>query len=132
MFSIRCRRLPAWVALLSLLEDFADTWDDEEAQPRRPDDEVYVRERWRCATPGCTSRRNLEDHHLRYRSRGGGHEMANRICLCRFHHQRGEHGGLASCVGPAPLGVVWRLGRLDPARLESAPTWYRNERRIAG
>ena len=95
--------------------------------PRRPGDEIYIRDGWRCTAPGCTSRRNLEDHHIRYRSRGGDDDPANRICLCRFHHQRGEHGGLASCRGRAPTGVVWRLGRKD-----AAPTWYRNERRIAG
>lgn len=125
MFSIRCRRVPAWVGLLALLEDFAATWDCEDALPRRPGDEIYVRDGWRCAAPGCTSRRNLEDHHLHYRSRGGGDDAANRLCLCRFHHQRGEHGGLASCRGKAPTGVVWRLGRRD-----SAPAWYRNERLI--
>jgi hypothetical protein len=44
---------------------------------------------------------------------------------CRFHHQRGEHGGLASCTGVAPLGLLWRLGR------EGLAEWYRNERRLA-
>ena len=125
MFSIRCRRVPTWVGLLSLIEDFVDMWDDEDAMPRRPGDEIYVRDGWRCAAPGCTSRRNLEDHHLRYRSRGGDDDPANRVCLCRFHHQRGEHGGLASCRGQAPIGVLWRLGRRE------TPAWYRNERRLA-
>jgi hypothetical protein len=134
MFSIRCRRLPAWVGLLSLIEEFVDTWDDEAGMPRRPGDEIYIRDGWRCMAPGCTSRRNLESHHLRYRSRGGGDDSPNRICLCQFHHQRGEHGGLASCRGHAPIGVVWRLGRQDTsgcAPAGSAPAWYRNERRIA-
>ena len=136
MFSIRCRRVPAWVGLLALIEDFVDTWDDDRGMPRRPGDEIYVRDGWRCAAPGCTSRRNLEDHHLRYRSRGGDDDPANRICLCRFHHQRGEHGGLASCRGLAPVGVVWRLGRQgnsgQGASAQAASAWYRNERRIAG
>jgi hypothetical protein len=127
MFSIRCRRVPAWVGLLSLLEDFVATWDCGGAMPRRPGDEIYVRDGWRCTAPGCTSRRHLEDHHLRYRSQGGGDDLANRVCLCRFHHQRGEHGGLASCRGNAPTGVVWRLGRRD-----GAPAFYRNERLISG
>ncbi len=125
MFSIRCRRLPAWVGLLALLEEFVDTWDDERRMPRRPGDEIYVRDGWRCAAPGCTSRRNLEDHHVRYRSRGGDDDPANRICLCRFHHQRGEHGGLASCRGRAPTGLLWRLGRRGPGEV-----WYRNERQV--
>jgi hypothetical protein len=124
-FSIRCRRVPSWVGLLALLEDFVATWDVDERSPGRRGDEVYSREGWRCAAPGCTSRRNLEDHHLVYRSRGGGGELGNRVCLCRFHHQRGEHGGLASCRGTAPLDVVWRLGRSGMAG------WYRNEIRLA-
>ncbi|ANM28815.1 hypothetical protein ABI59_03130 [Acidobacteria bacterium Mor1] len=124
-FTSRCRRVPAWVGLLAMLEDFSATWDRRQgAKPRA--EAIYVRDGWRCAAPGCTSRRNLEDHHVQYRSRGGDpSDPANRICLCRFHHQRGEHGGLARCRGRAPLGLLWRLGRKDLA------SWYRNERRLA-
>ena len=46
-----------------------------------------------------------------YRSQGGSNAVSNRTCLCRFHHQRGEHGDLASCRGEAPLGLHWRLGK---------------------
>jgi len=109
-FSIRCRRIPAWAGLLALIEDFVATWDPDERADDVPDDPVLVRDGWRCAAPGCSSRRNLEMHHVLYRSRGGGDEEWNRVCLCRFHHQRGEHGGLARCVGRAPLGLTWRLG----------------------
>ncbi len=111
MFSIRCRRSPAWVGLLALLEEFVQTWDDPQMSPRRTSDAVYIRDGWRCTAPGCTSRHNLEDHHIVYRSRGGSDKLFNRTCLCRFHHQLGEHGGLSSCRGVAPLGVVWTLGR---------------------
>jgi len=135
-FSIRCRRVPAWVGLLALLEDFAFTWDPPHPGQRRPGEEVYCRDGWRCAAPGCTSRRHLESHHLVYRSRGGGDDPANRICLCRLHHQRGEHGDLASCSGKAPLGVVWRLGKsaAGGAGIRPAGTaeWYRNERLLSG
>lgn len=129
MFSAAARRVPAWVGLLALLEDFALTWDplttrDERPAPRRPGDAVYARAGWRCTAPGCTSRRNLEDHHIVYRSRRGCDEMSNRTCLCRFHHQRGEHGDLASYRGEAPLGIVWRLGGKELG------VWYKNERRM--
>ncbi len=124
-FTSRCRRVPAWVGLLAMLEDFAATWDVRQGERRRAEG-IYVRDGWRCSAPGCTSRRNLEDHHVQYRSRGGDpRDPANRVCLCRFHHQRGEHGGLARCRGTAPLGLLWRLGRKDLA------SWYRNERRLA-
>ena len=112
LFSTHRRRVPAWVGLLALLEDYAMTWDDSRAHPRRKGRRIYVRDGWRCMAPGCTSRARLEEHHVRYRSRRGGHEPENRICLCRFHHQQGEHGGLASCRGRAPLGLLWRMGRI--------------------
>jgi len=123
-FSIRCRRVPAWVGLLALLEEFVFTWDGEGHGRARAGDAVYIRDGWRCMAPGCTSRRNLEDHHLVYRAQGGDDDLSNRACLCRFHHQRGEHGGLASCSGRAPLAITWRLGRRDVGH------WYRNERRL--
>lgn len=123
MFSARGLTLPSWVGLLALLEDFVNTWDMPEASPSRRADDVYAREGWRCFAPGCTSRKNLEDHHLQYRSRGGDvKDPGNRICLCAFHHRRGEHGYLARCRGQAPLGVLWRLGR------EDVGVWFRNER----
>lgn len=116
----RMRRIPRWVGLLALLEEFVKTWD---VGGKRREEAVYVRDGWRCAAPGCTSRRNLEVHHVKYRSRGGGNAMENLLCLCRFHHQMGEHGGLARCSGRAPLAIVWRLGREDVGE------WYQNERR---
>jgi hypothetical protein len=124
-FSTRCRRTPGWVGLLELLEAFAETWDGPEPGRRRRAETVYARHGWRCAAPGCSSRRNLEDHHLVYRSRGGGDQPSNRLCLCRFHHALGEHGHLASCRGEAPLGVLWVLGR------EGVGGAFRNERRCA-
>jgi 5-methylcytosine-specific restriction endonuclease McrA len=124
MFSTRCRRVPAWVGLLAMIEDYAATWDDPDAAPKRKSDAVYIRDGWRCMAPGCTSRRNLEDHHVVYRSRAGTNDLSNRICLCRFHHQEGEHGGLASCRGVAPLGIRWRLGK------DGLGGFFVNERRI--
>jgi hypothetical protein len=111
LFSSRDQPVPAWVGLLALLEDFVATWDVSHA-PRRPArDAIYVRDGWRCMAPGCTSRRNLEDHHVLYRSRGGDDGRTNLVTLCRFHHQQGEHGELAWVRGKAPLGLSWVLGR---------------------
>ena len=124
-FSLQARQVPAWVGLLALIEDYVRTWDDPGLSPRRAADAVYARDGYRCTAPGCTSRRNLEEHHVKYRSRGGTDELSNRTCLCRLHHQLGEHGGLASCRGRAPLGIVWRLGR------DALGGWYRNERRLS-
>ncbi len=77
-----------------------------------------------CVAPGCTSRRHLDRHHVVYQSHGGGHEGSNRCTGCRFHHLRGEHQGLASVRGKAPLDLVWKLGR------GGIGGTFRNERRV--
>jgi len=123
---VRARRVPMWAGLLALLEEFVGTWDSDAAAPEGRDDRIFVRDGWRCMAPGCTSRRHLEDHHVVYRSRGGSNDTHNRVTLCRFHHQRGEHGGLLVVRGAAPLGLAWRLGRPDVAAA------YRNEMRTEG
>jgi len=126
-FSVRARRVPAWVGLLKLLEDFVLTWDGAAGRQRKSSGHaVFARDGWRCMAPGCTSRRHLENHHVTYRSHGGGDDLANRVCLCRFHHQRGEHGGLLSCRGRAPLALSWQLGRRELAQT------FRNERLLSG
>ena len=123
-FIARGSAVPAWVGLLRLVEDFVATWDDPRAVPKRARDNVYRRDGWRCMAPGCTSRAQLEDHHIEFRSQGGSDAEWNRLLVCATHHRMGVHGGLAHCSGRAPFDVVWRLGRPDLA------TWYRNERRI--
>jgi hypothetical protein len=70
----------------------------------------------------CTSRRELHDHHLVFRSRGGGHSRDNRITLCAWHHLRGIHAGRVRAWGEAPDGITWeisvRAGRKPLLRLE--------------
>jgi hypothetical protein len=123
-FSTAGRGVPQWLGLFAMLEDFADTWDDPRAMPKRKADRIYARDGWRCTAPGCSSRRNLESHHLVYRSHGGSrNEESNQITACRFHHQMGEHGALARCRGVAPLDVEWRLGSDELAAT------YKNELR---
>ena len=71
---------------------------------------VYARDGWRCTVPGCTSYRNLHDHHVVFRSRGGCDELANRTTMCAAHHQRGVHAGFVRCRGSAPDGLRFELG----------------------
>jgi hypothetical protein len=116
--------LPGWVALLALIDEFVETWDDPRSIPKRPADAIYRRDGYRCAAPGCTSRQGLEEHHIVYRSHGGGEAESNRVTICGFHHHQGEHGGQMRVTGQAPLGLVWRLGTPEAAE------WFRNERRL--
>jgi len=47
--------------------------------------DVYLRDRWRCASPVCRSR-NVPPHHLKFRSHGGGEERTNLVSLCEVCH----------------------------------------------
>lgn len=93
----------------ALLDGAALVWALREPGTRRPDP-VIERDGYRCAVPGCTSRRNLHDHHITFRSAGGSDAPGNRITLCAFHHQRGLHAGWLGVRGRAPDDLVFELG----------------------
>ena len=112
---------PSWAGLLHVLAAFAATFDP----PRKSASEVLDRDGWCCQAPACTGRRNLEQHHVTYRSAGGNDDLDNLITLCRFHHQRGEHDGLMTVRGRAPDDLTFRIG---PAGRGS---YFRDERRVA-
>src|SRR5438093_531434 len=97
---------PAWQGLERLLDHVHQEWS---TQPRHRDP-IFARDGWRCAVPACTSRRNLHDHHLLFRSRGGGNARDNRITVCAWHHLRGIHQGRVRAWGTAPDAVTWELG----------------------
>lgn len=96
---------PRWRALERLLSRVIADW---EAEPSHRDP-VFARDGWRCTVPGCTSRRNLHDHHVRYRSRGGGNERTNRTTVCAAHHLHGIHAGIVRVSGAAPAALRWEL-----------------------
>jgi len=72
--------------------------------------QVFARDGWRCTAPGCSSLRNLHDHHIRFRSAGGSDALSNRTTLCAWHHLRGVHAGLVRCTGTAPRRLRFELG----------------------
>ena len=97
---------PRWKACEKLLEHVCHEW---EAQPQHRDP-VFARDGWRCAVPACTSRANLHDHHIRYRSAGGDNSRANRVAICAWHHLRGIHLGRIRAHGTAPHAITWEIG----------------------
>jgi hypothetical protein len=91
----------AWVA-----------WGGERGDERRVRAawRVFARDGWRCTVPGCSSYRNLHDHHIRFRSAGGSNDESNRTTLCAWHHLRGVHAGRVRVTGQAPEGLRFELG----------------------
>jgi hypothetical protein len=105
------RRRPAseGEAFEALLDHALTAWTQREAGAPRPDP-VIRRDGYRCAVPGCSSRRNLQDHHIVFRSAGGSEAPQNRITLCAFHHHRCLHVGRLRVRGRAPHHLVFELG----------------------
>jgi hypothetical protein len=93
----------------ALLDHALLAWTLRAPGARRPDP-VIERDGYRCAVPGCSSRRSLHDHHVTFRSAGGTDAPENRVTLCAFHHQRCLHAGLLRVRGRAPDQLVFELG----------------------
>lgn len=105
----RTGRLPTQgEALEAMLDHVAAAW----APGRRHARELAVlgRDGWRCTVPGCSSLRNLHDHHIVYRSHSGSDALSNRTTLCAWHHLRAVHRGLVRCSGSAPGALRFELG----------------------
>jgi len=98
-------------AFEAMLEHALESWGLDRPLARKY--AVFERDGWRCTVPGCTSYRNLQDHHIRFRSAGGSEALENRTTLCAFHHLRGVHAGRVGCRGRAPERLVFELGLRD-------------------
>jgi hypothetical protein len=93
----------------AMLEHASSAWMPPGSRVRAAH-RVFARDGWRCTAPGCSSFQNLHDHHILFRSAGGGDELANRTTLCAWHHLRGVHAGLVRCAGAAPDALRFELG----------------------
>jgi len=114
----------------ALLDEALRAWTLWEPGVRRPNP-VIERDGYRCAVPGCSSRRNLQDHHIVFRSRGGCHAPWNRVTLCAFHHLRGVHTGRLRVEGHAPERLVFELGLRDGEARSDRDERYEHEGRPA-
>ena len=102
--------IPSVAAVLDeVLDAYLAQWGLETVEAIRTHPAID-RAGWRCAVPTCTSRANLQAHHIRYRSRGGGNGLSNLVPLCASHHHHGEHAGTLHVTGVAPHQLEWQLG----------------------
>jgi hypothetical protein len=71
--------------------------------------QVLARDHHGCTAPGCRAARNLDVHHIQFRSDGGGNELSNLLTLCSGHHAL-LHAGQLIVRGEAPhaLEFSWR------------------------
>jgi hypothetical protein len=94
-----------WETWLPLLE----ATHERDDKPGHKWDPVVRRDRFRCQSPLCR-RRDLNAHHLRFRSQGGGDELENMVSLCSWCHLYGIHEGRISATPPASK-IRWTFGR---------------------
>jgi hypothetical protein len=91
---------------------FAASSDDNELRHL-----VLERDGWKCCYPGCGARKNLELHHVVFRSRGGCDAPWNLTVVCYFHHHL-IHAGRVTLRGRAPLALEWTPPQLMREVLE--------------
>jgi hypothetical protein len=61
---------------------------------------VLARDRG-CRWPGCTQRRFVDVHHVRFVSLGGRTVLSNLVSACRFHHRLVHEGGYRLTMDPS-------------------------------
>ncbi|MHC9538139.1 MAG: HNH endonuclease [Vulcanimicrobiota bacterium] len=72
---------------------------------------ILKRDHFQCQVPGCKCRRNLEVHHIVWRSKGGCDEHWNLITVCRQHHRHILHDLMALKIeGTAPYNLTFTFG----------------------
>ena len=69
---------------------------------------ILKRDHFQCQVPGCKCRRNLQVHHIIWRSKGGGDEHFNLITLCKVCHKHILHDLMALKIeGTAPHNLTF-------------------------
>lgn len=119
---------PRWWRLLRLFFLAREAWESNVGLPRNASSRILERDHYRCQAPECSRQRNLEVHHIHYRSHGGDDDEDNLITLCAWHHRQGEHGQhlrVRGKITPDRDQLFWELGRDEQDR---ALIRYRGER----
>jgi hypothetical protein len=102
--------LDDWECVERLIDHFRLTWEVRSDPAWRRRYRTHERDGWRCRVPGCSSRRNLQEHHVVYRSHGGDDEPENLVSLCATHHLRVLHPGHLRCHRLPEGLMAWELG----------------------
>jgi hypothetical protein len=112
----RCRNtgsgppISTWAAAILILERAVREWLRQDPARVPTEARILARDDYRCQAPGCSARRGLEVHHVRFRSQGGSGHHWNKITLCHVHHHHVLHAGFLTVRGKAPGALAWKLG----------------------
>nr|PZN59707.1 MAG: hypothetical protein DIU58_17515 [Sphaerobacter thermophilus] len=88
--------------------------------PKRVREAIFERDGYRCQHPGCGATRDLQAHHIKFVSQGGGHFVSNGVTLCPLHHNEFN--------GPNPHhSIVWRRYWEQWAEERYGPDYWRME-----
>ena len=91
---------------------FWETWLDELRQERCKWDAVHLRDRFRCASPGCF-RHLCTLHHLILKMLGGDDRWENLLTLCDVCHLENIHDrGSLRVSGEAPDALTFVFGEV--------------------
>jgi hypothetical protein len=102
--------LAGWECLDRMLSALVASWQVRQDPVWRRRYRIFERDGWRCRVPGCSSRRNLQEHHVIFRSHGGGDEDENLVAICATHHLQGIHAGRLLCHRLPDGLLAWELG----------------------
>ena len=103
-------QLREWQCAERFIDAFVAVWDRKDPYRHVLEHKVIARDGYRCTVPGCRMRRNLQAHHVRWRSRGGEDSLDNLTTLCSAHHLHGVHELRINVTGIAPHALTWELG----------------------
>jgi hypothetical protein len=98
-----------WQCAGKILSAFLDSWSVRADPAWLRHHRIFERDAWRCRVPGCSSRRNLQVHHVVFRSQGGTDEDANLAVLCAAHHLQGIHRGRLRCHALPDGLLAWEF-----------------------
>lgn len=118
--------VPTWFCVLTLLREALAAWNEHDPDTTPTQVRILERDGYLCQVPGCSSRRNLEVHHVQFRSQGGANQKDNLITMCHAHHAHMLHKGGLRVTGAAPHDLRWEMGRAGG----SAPLWVLHGERV--
>jgi hypothetical protein len=105
--------LADWECVDRMIASFRQSWEARQDAAWQRWYRIFERDGWRCRVPGCSSRRNLQEHHVVFRAQGGRDDDDNLVAICATHHLQGIHAGRLRCHRLPDGLLAWEFGAQD-------------------